>query len=268
MSKFKKIIAVFLAALMMMSVSAFSVSAATTAPEFKVTLVSEKSTTVVVRFSIEKGSFNALDFTMYTSSAIKECTKLDTTEEFDSLVYRFMKEKKATVSSVTNPKAMKAAVIATAPIDEAVSIFDVTFKKASSAPIKATDIAVVIDNCNISTTGSGAGSTNVDVTADAKVKIALGDFTLNETAVALSYKASHTLDYSSNYAAEDLTWTSSNEKVVTVDENGNLYATGTGSATITVTSADGLVEETCEVTVSYTIVQWIIIIVLFGWIWY
>lgn len=267
MSMVKKIIAVFLAALMMMSVSAFSVSAATVAPEFKVTLVSETDSTVVVRFSLVKGSFNALDFTMYTSSAIKECKNLETTEEFDNLVYRYMKDKKATVSSVANPKAMKAAVIATASIDAPVSLFDATFIKKTSASVKSTDVAVVIDNCNISS-GNSTGNSNIDVTDDAKVTVSLGNFSLNETAVAMNYKASHTIDYSSNYAADTLTWTSSNEKVATVDENGNIYATGTGSATITVTSADGVVNETCEVTVSYTVVQWIIIIVLFGWIWY
>ncbi len=268
MSMVKKIIAVFLAALMMMSVSAFSVSAATAAPEFKVTLVSETDTTVVVRFSLVKGSFSALDFTMYTSSAIKECKNLETTEEFDNLVYRYMKDKKATVSSVANPKAMKAAVIATAPVDAPVSLFDATFTKKTSASVKNTDIAVVIDNCNISSGNTSTGNSNLDVTDNAKVTVSLGNFSLNETSVAMNYKASHAIDYSSNYAADALTWTSSNEKVATVDENGNIYATGTGSATITVTSADGVVNETCEVTVSYTIVQWIIVIVLFGWIWY
>ena len=48
MSKVKKIIAVILATLMLMSVSVFSSSAAVNAPEFKVTLVSETATTVVV----------------------------------------------------------------------------------------------------------------------------------------------------------------------------------------------------------------------------
>ncbi|MFI3304831.1 MAG: Ig-like domain-containing protein [Rikenellaceae bacterium] len=48
-----------------------------------------------------------------------------------------------------------------------------------------------------------------------------------------------------------VTWSSSNESVVTVDESGNVKATGAGSATITVTSGDGGYTATCAVTVSY-----------------
>ncbi|MEG1560629.1 MAG: Ig-like domain-containing protein [Clostridia bacterium] len=43
-------------------------------------------------------------------------------------------------------------------------------------------------------------------------------------------------------------WTSSNEKIVTVDK-GNIVAMGTGSATITVTTVDGGFTATCVVTV-------------------
>ena len=57
----------------------------------------------------------------------------------------------------------------------------------------------------------------------------------------------------------------------TVDENGNVYAAKTGSATITVTVTDeygNKVTDTCDVNAQYTWWQWIIVIVLFGWIWY
>ena len=37
----------------------------------------------------------------------------------------------------------------------------------------------------------------------------------------MNYKSSHKINVTSNYAADELTWTSSNEKVATVDENGN-----------------------------------------------
>ena len=61
------------------------------------------------------------------------------------------------------------------------------------------------------------------------------------------------------------------QKYKQVDENGNVYAAKTGSATITVTITDeygNKVTDTCDVNVQYTWWQWIIVIVLFGWIWY
>lgn len=64
---------------------------------------------------------------------------------------------------------------------------------------------------------------------------------------------------------------SSDSPSVTVDENGKVYGAKTGSANITVTVTDQKghsVSDTCKVDVEYTWWQWIIRIVLFGWIWY
>lgn len=64
---------------------------------------------------------------------------------------------------------------------------------------------------------------------------------------------------------------SSNSSVVRVDDNGNLYGAkrGTASVTCTVTDSNGnKVSDTCTVKVKYVWWQWIIKIVLFGWIWY
>ena len=60
----------------------------------------------------------------------------------------------------------------------------------------------------------------------------------------------------------------SNENVVTVNEYGEVYAANLGTATVTAKTADGTVTATCEITVTYSILQWIIIYILFGWIWY
>ncbi|HCA54392.1 MAG TPA: hypothetical protein DEO95_02745, partial [Ruminococcaceae bacterium] len=50
-----------------------------------------------------------------------------------------------------------------------------------------------------------------------------------------------------NATDKSVTWTSSNENVATVDENGQVTAVGPGTATITVTTADGGYTATCEV---------------------
>lgn len=94
--------------------------------------------------------------------------------------------------------------------------------------------------------------------------------------ISLNYKKSTTLkptikaDDGAKYKVE---YSTSNAKVATVDKNGKVTATkrGSGTATITCTVTDSngnVVKDTCKVNVSLTWWQWIIIIVLFGWIWY
>ena len=68
-----------------------------------------------------------------------------------------------------------------------------------------------------------------------------------------------------------VTYSSSDYSVASVDEYGNVYASGKGSATISVTVTDqygNTVNDTCDVNVNYSFGQWLIIIFLFGWIWY
>ncbi len=74
-----------------------------------------------------------------------------------------------------------------------------------------------------------------------------------------------------NGAEYTLTYKSSNENVATVDKDGKVTAHKRGEAKITVTATDAngnTQEAVCTVTVKYTFVQWLIVILLFGWIWY
>ena len=64
---------------------------------------------------------------------------------------------------------------------------------------------------------------------------------------------------------------SSNTKVATVDKDGNVYGAKRGTAVIKVTVTDSngnTATDTCKVTVKYSFGQWLIKILLFGWIWY
>lgn len=92
--------------------------------------------------------------------------------------------------------------------------------------------------------------------------------------ISLNYKKSTTLkptikaDEGAKYTVK---YSSSNTKVATVDENGKVYAAKKGNATITCTVIDSngnTVQDTCKVTVKYSFGQWLIKILLFGWIWY
>lgn len=85
-----------------------------------------------------------------------------------------------------------------------------------------------------------------------------------------SYKISSeiTAESGAEYTAE---WESSNPKVASVDKNGKVTALKKGTAKITCTVTDSYgntVSDTCNVTVKYSFGQWLIIILLFGWIWY
>ena len=63
---------------------------------------------------------------------------------------------------------------------------------------------------------------------------------------------------------------SSDESVVTVDQKGNVTGINRGTATITMTVTDpdgNSVDATCKVRVQYTLRQWLVKIILFGWLW-
>ena len=110
-----------------------------------------------------------------------------------------------------------------------------------------------------------------------------GDWAIIQTAemptvsvndIGLNYKKSVALNPSvtvDENASYTVTYTSSNPSVARVDENGKVYGAKKGSTEITVTVTDeygNTVSDTCKVNVTYAWWQWIIVIVLFGWIWY
>ena len=64
-----------------------------------------------------------------------------------------------------------------------------------------------------------------------------------------------------------LVWSSSDESVA-VFENGRIRAVGRGTAVITCATQDGFAKGSCTVNVGYSFGQWVIKILLFGWIWY
>ncbi len=95
---------------------------------------------------------------------------------------------------------------------------------------------------------------------------------VDDSIVAINYKGTVCLaDNLSSSILKDykLTWSSSDESVRVVDEKtGEIYGEKVGTAIVTAKSKDGKFVKDFEVTVSYSFFQWIIIIVLFGWIWY
>ncbi len=92
--------------------------------------------------------------------------------------------------------------------------------------------------------------------------------------ITLNYKSSAKINPQISIAdgtKYTIKYESSNPKVASVDNNGRIYAGKKGTADIKVTVTDeygSTVTDTCKVTVKYSFAQWLIIILLFGWIWY
>jgi len=99
--------------------------------------------------------------------------------------------------------------------------------------------------------------------------------TISIAGTSLNYKSGTTLTTDVNYNGEGnytVKYTSSNPNVVSVDDNGYVYGANKGTATITAelqdASGNTVASDSATVSVSYTWWQWLIKIVLFGWLWY
>ena len=84
--------------------------------------------------------------------------------------------------------------------------------------------------------------------------------------VDFNYKDMIQLNVSTN--SDKVIYSSSDTSVAVVNENGLVTAVGTGSATITATVEGTSISDTCEINSSYAWWQWIILILLLGFIWY
>ncbi len=87
-----------------------------------------------------------------------------------------------------------------------------------------------------------------------------------DDSIDLYYKDVISTNVSTN--GSKIVYTSSNTSVAVVNENGKVTAVGTGNATITATVEGTSISDTCEINVSYAWWQWIILILLLGFIWY
>lgn len=114
----------------------------------------------------------------------------------------------------------------------------------------------------------GGVTINAVYTADPRV------YNVSTASMSMYYKSKEALIYkvrADEGADYKVTFKSSNPEIATVDKNGIVYGAKNGTTRITVTVTDGngnIFKDTCTVQVQYNILQWIIVILLFGWIWY
>ena len=107
--------------------------------------------------------------------------------------------------------------------------------------------------------------------AEQQVIVAIKSISLGDGVLEINYKDSAHID--ARIEPQDaegpaLRWTSSDDGVAVVSNNGYVTATGRGEAIITCATDDGVVYACRTVRVGYSVGQWLIKILLFGWIWY
>ena len=144
---------------------------------------------------------------------------------------------------------------------------------ATVAPIKATNAGIIwttsnskvatVDN-NGSITGISVGTVTITATTANGNKKATCTITVNpaiKVASIILKKSTdslkvgqmdylNTIVYPSVSTDQTVTWTTSNSKIATVDDNGNVTAISVGTATITATTEDGNKTASCKITVS------------------
>lgn len=256
----KKFISIVMCAIMLFAVSAvYSAAASYADPVFSVTVLSETNSEVTVSLNLVSGTFNCADFT-FTADDGYTCTVIDMGDSLKS----FNAEGGGGMGQSNNSNG--AVSIACMNLySKTGSFYVATFSKANAESFKTGDVKVVFSNCSILEDGE-------TIVLGTSVKYPV-ELSISDSSIEMNYKDSANLTYSTNAPAGcAVTWSTSDSGVATVDEDGDIYAAGKGDATITctVTDASGavLASESCDVTVNYSFGQWLIIIFLFGFIWY
>lgn len=258
MKMLKRILAAVIAVVITLSVFAVSASAAPAAPEFKFKMTSQTSSEVTFELSLVSGSFNSLDMQIKVSGPIGACKEINMTDAFKK-VKSDIEDKGGMVSSAKNTNTVMISFASTGAVTKPTTMYTYKFEKKAQN-VTPSDYSVNVSSCVLT-----VGNDNIDLTTGVKF-IDYLDF--SETSITANYKQTKKINFYSSYSAKQIKWESSNTKVATVDDNGNVKMTGKGTATITAKSTDGKASAQCKVTVKYAWWQWIIIIVLFGWIWY
>ena len=203
----------------------------------KVTAVAEGEATITV--SAKDGAFTAECTVTVKETVPVESVSLDKEtaelEEGQSLTL---------VATVLPENATNKDVIWSSSDDEVATV-DETGKVTA---VKAGEATITV------TTEDGAKTDTCVVTVKEKapVTVPVESVSLDKEAAELEEGQSLTLVATvlpENATNKNVTWSSSDDKVATVDATGKVTAVAAGEATITVTTEDGSKTDTCQVTV-------------------
>lgn len=154
-------------------------------------------------------------------------------------------------SNLSIPKGKTVLLVAT--VDPSDYTDDITWKSTN------TSVVTVSDDGLVTAVGVGTATVRIvigDVSASCKITVIepVTRITLNKTALTMDAQETQTLTVTikpTNATIQTVQWSSSNEAVATVDENGVVTAVGKGTAKITASATDGSgISASCTVTVT------------------
>lgn len=245
--------------------SSIGASAATVNnPVIEVRVVGETSTQLIVDVNVVSGEFNCIDFGFETTSLLK-CTAISKGSGYKAFdTYCEGLEGSPYPSIASNSSTGLVAMASTEVYTQTGSIVRATFKKTADRYVVASDITINVTNCTIFEDSSVKYTELTPSVSTVVYGVSLDSDSLN-----MNYKSTAKLTATVNPqgSSTSFTWSSSDNSVVSVDDKGNLTALKRGSAIITVTTNAGKTA-TCNVKVGFAWWQWVIYIVLFGFLWY
>jgi uncharacterized protein YjdB len=148
-----------------------------------------------------------------------------------------------TLTATINPKNATNKDISWSSSDTSIATIDANGKVSA---VKAGIATIIVTTADENKTAS----CTVSVTT---ATIAVYSITLNKTSFSLNKGASEILTAAitpENATNKNVTWSSNNADVTSVDANGKVTAVKAGTATITATTTDGNKTATCAVTVT------------------
>ena len=144
------------------------------------------------------------------------------------------------------------------------------------------DVATVDEDGLVTAVGTGTATVTVKtndggytaactVTVTGSLDIRVTGISLNKNKLTISYKATERLTADvqpDNASDKSVVWSSSNSGVAAVDQNGVVTGVSRGTATITARTADGDFAAVCQVEVKFQWWQWLLWILMLGFLWY
>lgn len=254
----KKSLSIFMAIAMLLSMVPMFASAATV-PVFSLNRVSEDNSTIVVSVNLESGSFTNGTFRITYQGNVNRCTKISKGSALKA-AEDYADENGEIIAYAPNSSTAMVSVASTGKgMSQKGEYFLFTLQKKTSAEITRADVNLKVADTDAKVWNKISGS-------DVKY-VSVSDIELNA-----KKKATIVPEIIAEEGAEyTVEFKSLNPKVATVDNNGVVYGVKNGSATITCSVTDSfgeVISDSCNVKVKYTFGQWLLVILLFGWIWY
>lgn len=157
-------------------------------------------------------------------------------------------------STTLNVGATETLSVTRTPASVSYPTISWSSSNTSVATVNASGVITAVGNGTATITAKTTDGTNISKTCSVTVQTPVSGVTVSPTSLSLNAGSTYTLTKSispSTASNQNVTWSSSNTSVATVNASGVVTAVGNGTATITCTSsADSSKKGTCSVTVT------------------